>query len=200
MALSRDREGISVVAATSIEAKAARRELPGVRVYETGVGLAKLSATLGDIVVSCGLAGGLRAENPSGTVLVPREVLRPDGSTLVCDPDLVDALVFAARSAGFEPLLDAVVTSRVLVRGADREIWARRGYAGVDMETGLIYAPRVAAVRVVLDTPGRELSADWLRPVTAMLRPWNWPQAAWLAREAPRYARRAAAIVAAAFA
>ena len=29
------------------------------------------------------------------------------------------------------------------------------------METGLIDAPRVAAVRVVLDTPQREISADW---------------------------------------
>jgi hypothetical protein len=193
-----DRQTIAVVTATAIEAKAARRELSGLRVHQTGVGLATMCDGFGDVVVSCGLAGGLRADVRSGTVLVPREVLRPDGRTLVCDPDLVDALAAAARSLGFEPLLDPVVTSATLVRGSERATWARRGYVGVDMETGLIEARRVAAVRVVLDTPEKELSADWLRPATAMLRPRNWPQAVWLAREAPRYASRAAAVVAAA--
>ncbi|MGA8533050.1 MAG: hypothetical protein WB615_02950, partial [Candidatus Tumulicola sp.] len=75
--------GIAVIAATRIEANAARRALPGIRVFETGVALAKLGkdALAGiDAVVSCGLAGGLRAADPSGTVLVPECVYRPDGT------------------------------------------------------------------------------------------------------------------------
>jgi hypothetical protein len=51
---------------------------------------------------------------------------------------------------------------------------------------------------VILDTPARELNADWLRPVRALSDPRNWAEAMWLAREAPRCARRAAEVVAAA--
>jgi 4-hydroxy-3-methylbut-2-enyl diphosphate reductase len=190
-----DRDGLVVVAATSVEASAARRELPLVRVCETGVALAKMREGFGDAVISCGLAGGLRAEIPSGTILVPDEVRRPDGSVLRCDPDMVKALREAARSLGFEPLADPLVTSESLVRGSERAAWAQRGYAAVDMETGLLRAPRVAAVRVVLDTPIRELSGEWLNPIRAMIKPRNWPEMFWLARDAPRYARLAARVI-----
>ena len=80
----------------------------------------------------------------------------------------------------------------------EREAWASVGFAGVDMETGLIDAPRIAAVRVVLDTPQRELSAEWVEPLRALRSPRNWPQLFWFARNAPRFARRAAQVVAAA--
>ena len=192
------RDQLAVVTATALEAKAARSELPGARVRETGIALAKLQGGLGDIVVSCGLAGGLRPETSSGTVLVPAHVLRPDGSTLACDVELVEAFTSAARFLGFEVSNELIVTATAIVRGGDRAIWAKRGCVGVDMETGLLYAPRVAAVRVVLDTPLREISADWTHPTSALLRPRNWPEALWLAGTAPRYARRAASIVAAA--
>ena len=96
------------------------------------------------------------------------------------------------------PRLDPTITSASIINGTERETWAEAGYVGVDMETGLLQAPRVAAVRVVLDTPMRELSAEWLNPARALRNPRNWAQALWLARHAPRYARRAAAVVAAA--
>jgi hypothetical protein len=172
--------------------------MPDVRVYETGIALTKHAGPFGGAVVSCGLAGGLRREIPSGTVLVPTEVRRPDGSTLRCDDALTAKLAESARRLGFEPVCDPLYTASSIVNGADRETWARAGFAGVDMETGLIDAERVAAVRVVLDTPQRELSAEWLVPARALARPRNWPQAFWLARNAPRFARRAAAVVAAA--
>jgi hypothetical protein len=191
-----DRRRASIVVATATEALAVHRAVPGVRVYETGVGLAKHAGPFGDAVVSCGLAGGLRDDLPSGTILVPREVRRPDGRTLQCDAELSERLVAAARSLGFEPVLEPMLTSRTIVNGAERDVWARAGYAGVDMETGLIDAPRVAAVRVVLDTPQRELSAEWIEPMRALRNPRNWMQALWLARHAPRFARRAAQVVA----
>jgi hypothetical protein len=186
-----------VIAATALEANAVRRACPDLRVEEVGIALANVSgAQLGEIVVSCGLAGGLRDDLAPGTLLVPREVRRPNGETLRCDAQLFEALVASARRFDLEPVLDPLMTADTIVNGAARRKWAARGYAGVDMETGRVIAPRVAAVRVILDTPRHELSADWQDPRRAMLRPRNWAQALWLAREAPRGAKLAARILA----
>jgi uridine phosphorylase len=189
---------VTLTAATAIEYKALRRALPGARVVQTGVGLERVKGSLGDVVVSCGLAGGLRTDLPTGTVLIPRTVRRPGGSTLECDPMLVEALAESAHRLGIAPIFDALVTSDTMLVGAARASWAAKGYAGVDMETGLISAPRVAAVRVVLDTPENEIASDWVSPLRAIMKPWNWHQAIWLAREAPRAAALAASVVAAA--
>lgn len=189
-------ETITIVVATPLEANAVRRERPNAAVVESGIGLARLRERPRGTVVVCGVAGGLRNDLPTGTVLIPHRVRRPDGRELECDAELVSAFVASARRLGAEPVLDALLTAAGIVNGAARLEWAARGYAAVDMETGLIEAQRVAAVRVVLDTPAHELSTDWVHPMRAMLKPWNWPQAAWLAREAPRAARLAARVVA----
>ncbi|MBV8583348.1 MAG: hypothetical protein JO241_05065 [Candidatus Eremiobacteraeota bacterium] len=196
-----NKANLIVVTATSVEAKAARRELRGVPVIEAGVALCRLresgAVELRDsATVSCGLAGGLHHHHPTGTVVIPSEVLRPDGTTLECDAVLTQALREAARRLGIEAVTDAIVTTATLITGSERNAWSQRGYAGVDMETGLLTAPRVAAVRVLLDTPLRELSQEWLHPARALLDPRLWPEAVWLARHAPRCARLAAAIVA----
>jgi hypothetical protein len=172
--------------------------LPDARIVQTGIALANLREPLGDTVVSCGLAGSLRPDLSTGTLLLPREVRCPDGRVLQCDLELVEALARGARRLGIEPIFDPLLTAGTIVNGAARGQWAARGYAGVDMETGLIEAARVAAVRVVLDTPQAELSSDWSKPLQAMLKPWNWPQALWLAKAAPRAAKLAARVVAAA--
>ncbi len=183
------------MAATRLEATAARKEVDGVRVYETGIGLVDFDGHGIATAISCGIAGGLRADVPSGTVLIPTEAGLADGTRRACDPEWVNALITAARALGFEPVTDPLLTSDAIVRGSERARWARSGFAGVDMETALLRSDAIAAVRVVLDTPKQELSADWIRPASALLRPWNWPQAIWLARFAPSYARRAAQIV-----
>jgi hypothetical protein len=187
---------VTYIGATSLECKALRRELPQAHVVETGIALRRVRDGLGEIVVSCGLAGGLREDLATGTLLLPREVRRPDGSVLRCDPALVDAFAESARKLGVEPCFEPLLTATEIVTGTARALWAQRGYAGVDMETGLLHAPAIAAVRVVLDTAERELSKDWERPLLAILKPWNWPQAGWLAREAPRAAALAARVVA----
>lgn len=184
------------VAAVALEYKALRREMPGARIVQGGIALQRVRDGFGDVVVVCGVAGGLRADLPTGTLLVPREVRRPDGSLFRCDTELVERITERARLLGIEPIFDPLLTAESIVCGSARSDWAARGYAGVDMETGLIVAPRVAAVRVVLDTPTHELSQDWATPLMAMLKPWNWPQAAWLAREAPRSAALAARVAA----
>lgn len=190
-----DCRGIAIVTATPPEASAARRALPQATVYEAGVALARTRGPFGEAVVSCGLAGALRGDLPAGSVLVPAEIGCPDGTRRRCDPELTAAFAAGARALGFEPVLEPLLTANAIVRGAERERAARLGFCAVDMETGLIAAPRLAAVRVVLDTPARELRGDWLHPLRAAADPRNWPELLWLARDGPRFARRAAEVV-----
>ena len=188
---------LTVVAATGLEARAVTRALPGARVVETGIGLAKLAdRDLGDIVVSCGLAGGLRTDVATGAIVVPESVTAPDGSILTCDEELRAALVRAARQTSSAVEGGPLITTRALVTGPMRGILAERGYVAADMETGLIRASRLAAVRVVLDTPMHELSPAWLHPLRALVTPAAWSQTLWLAREGPRCAQLAAQVLA----
>jgi hypothetical protein len=89
-----------------------------------------------------------------------------------------------------------MATTATLTIGAERAAWASRGCVGADMETGLLGADRVASVRVVLDTPERELHPAWGRPLTALWHPSAWSQLPWLAAEGPRCARLAAEVLA----
>jgi hypothetical protein len=190
---------LAILAPTRLEANAVRRAMTGARIVEGGIALSRLrDPAPASAVVTCGVAGALRTGLPTGSVVVPDRVLRPDGEWLRCDEALVDAFVAAARRLGMEPECGALATTRSLACGPAREQWARRGCVAADMETGLLRAPRVAAVRVILDTPDHEISEAWQRPYAALLMPSLWGQAIWLSREAPRCAARAAAVVAAA--
>src|SRR5205814_2516753 len=81
MATAPDR--VTVVTATAFETRAARRQLGDrARIIQAGIALRSTGADFGSTVVSCGLAGGLRGDLPTGTVLVPRSVRRLDGTTL----------------------------------------------------------------------------------------------------------------------
>jgi hypothetical protein len=186
-----------VLAATGLEATAVRRRLPAVPVIRCGVGLRRLrDREPAPVVVTCGLAGAL-VPLAAGTVLVPDLVGRPRGDPLRCDGELVEALVAGARRLGLEPERGPLACSPDLVVGPARQAWAELGYVAVDMETGLLQAPRVATVRVVLDGPGRELDPAWGRGLPP---PRAWRQVPWLAREGRRGATRAAAVLAAALA
>jgi len=185
---------VIVACATQTEYRAAQRELSGceMRIVRTGVGR---GGTFDDTVISVGLCGGLRRGVASGTVLIPHAIERPGGDRIVCDAELATRLRDAARRLGEAPESAPLVTSSSLIRGEARTRMASRGFAGVDMESGLIVAPRIAVVRVILDTPERELSEAWLRPLSVLVRPGEWDELPWLARTAPRYARLAARIV-----
>jgi hypothetical protein len=182
-----------ILTATKLEERAVRRELTrtNARVVRSGVGR---GGTFDDDVISCGLGGGLRRNMPSGTVVVASEIARPSGERVTCDAQFVSALTEAAFALGLAPLVAPLVTSSAIVRESGRQIWAAQGFAAVDMESGLVHAPRLAAVRVLLDTPERELAEGWLQPWSLLVRPAMWADLPWLAAEAPRFARLAAKI------
>jgi len=192
---------LTVVTATALETRAVVRALPSVRCIEAGIALRKLDhRQLSGLVVSCGLAGGLRDGAGTGTVVVPKSVSTLDGQSIACDDELRSALLDVARGLGLVVDEAPLVTSAALITGRERAEWARRGFVAADMETGFLRVPRLAAVRVILDTPQRELSPLWLQPARALAHPSIWPQALWLGRNAPRCARLAATVLAGAVA
>jgi Phosphorylase superfamily len=167
----------------------------------SGIALTRARADeFGDCVITCGVAGGLRPDLPTGAIVIPESVAVPGAQPTACDKFLSESLVAAALQLGYTPFRGALLTSASLICGQARSVWARAGFVAADMETGFIRAPRIAAVRVILDTPQRELSDVWLQPASVIFRPDLWLQGLWLARTAPRCTRVAAEIVAAAFA
>jgi hypothetical protein len=191
-------DNIQILAPTLLEYWAVRRAFPMARIIRTGVGLARWDGVArGSILIVCGLAGALAPDVPPGTVLVPEQVGLPDGRVMRCDATLVRALAEAARAFHVQTVTGPLLTARALVVGAERDVWAQRGFVGADMETGLLADcnVRVATVRVVLDTPQRDISGAWQRPAHAMLRPPLWGELFWLCRTAPSYALLAARVL-----
>lgn len=191
---------VVAVCATGIEAWGVRRRAPGIRVLRVGVGG---SAPAGDasIVVSAGVCGGLLADQAPGAVVIATSVADETGATFACDGALADRLERAARTLGLDVVTGSLVTTRGMVTGPARALWAGRGHVAVDMESAAAAAtaPRFGVVRVILDSPQRELSPAWAAPGRAVLHPVNWVDAIWLAIHAPRYALRVGAILQAAF-
>ncbi|MFN2449469.1 MAG: hypothetical protein ABR508_06730 [Candidatus Baltobacteraceae bacterium] len=188
---------VTVVTATALEYRQARKLLPArVRVIRAGISLRAGAGTIGGLAISCGLAGGLRNDLPTGSALIPHHVRRPDGTSVACDPEYVSILSAAARDLGVLVCNDPLLTSTQFICGAARTAWAAHGFAGADMESGLIHAERLACVRIVLDTPGREISPAWLSGVRAAFDPRAWIDLPFLARNGPACARSAALIVA----
>jgi hypothetical protein len=187
-----------VVAATRLEAWAARRAI-GSRapVLRSGVKASRPFSGEGALIV-CGLAGSLTEALPPGSVLVPSSIGLPSGQMVECDPALQNAFARAARELAFEPSFGAVVTLPEMTTGSARETWRQRGFIAVDMESGLVAGPgrHLGVVRVTLDGPGHEISREWMSPLGAITRPRLWPQALRLAIDAPRYALRAGQVVA----
>src|SRR5437764_5848226 len=189
---------VQILAPTLLEYWAARCTLSGADVRWAGMRLGRWKgAGEGSSVVVCGLAGALVPGLRPGTVLVPGSVGRPDGTMVHCDAELVRALVAAARTLGFRPVTGPLLTAPAFVAGAARQQWAGRGFVAADMETGLLAERnlRVATIRVVLDSPERGISREWLSPASAVLRPEIWGELFWLCRVAPSYALRAARVL-----
>jgi hypothetical protein len=114
-----------------------------------------------------------------------------------CDPLLVEMLTTAARTLHLPLDTGPMLTARTLVVGDERQRWFQQGFVAADMETGLLAGRnlRVATVRVVLDTPARELPPDLARSMRALFQPLFWRELLWLSHAAPRYALLAARVL-----
>jgi hypothetical protein len=188
----------TILTATRLETWAARRALPRERVIRVGVGCERGVPNLESPAIVCGVCGGL-APLATGTIVIPEEVIAPDGRSWRCTPNLVSRLRAGARRLGGLAVGGPLLSSPSLVTGEERGRWAEQGLQTVDMESALILERGPAAVlRVVLDMPYRDLSPRWEQPAAALLRPAGWRDLAWLVRAAPATATRAAAVVRAA--
>ena len=149
-----------------------RSGLPGALVLRSGMGAARARSAApvaarvpADAVAVAGfcgaVAGGLRA----GDIVVASEVLGPEGVT-GCD---VRPVVAALAAVGIERIrVGPIASVDHVVHGAERAARAGEGALAVDMESAWL-APAAAGrpfavLRVVLDTPARELA----RPMAAL--------------------------------
>lgn len=161
--------GTVVLAPLRLEARALRRGSPSLPVVRTGAGPVRAARTVAGLarelvpsaVAVAGVAGGLLPGMEPGTVVVADRVLTEDGRVVA---DLPAAAVLAAhlRSMGLHTMVGTVVSTPRLVHGSDaRAALARLGAVAVDTETAYALGARwdvpTAVVRVVADTPGREL-------------------------------------------
>ncbi|MBV9660156.1 MAG: 4-hydroxy-3-methylbut-2-enyl diphosphate reductase [Acidimicrobiales bacterium] len=108
-----------------------------------------------------GLAGGLREGLAPGTVVVADQVLGADG-TVVAMIESAPMVASELRRRGLPVTIGAVVSTQDLVTsGARRAELAGLGAVAVDCETAYLLSPGwpvpTAVVRVVVDTPEREL-------------------------------------------
>jgi len=192
-----------VLAATALEWRAARHALAGtgIRLVRGGVGLRRWEAPSPPLpaLITCGLAGGLRPDLAPGTVVIADSVAFEDGERVTCDPAWRARLVAGSRACGQEPVVGPMLTARRLIVGDARRTWADKGFLAAEMETALLAstgAP-LGSLRVVLDAPGREVSAGWSRPALTAADPRRWSETLWLAMRAPGLAGLAARCMAA---
>jgi nucleoside phosphorylase len=153
-----------VLAPLAVEAIAIGRR-PNYRVVRTGMGPARsrravqrLSSRRAETVVVVGVCGALDPSLCSGDVFVADEV-RGSRHAYTCDADPVAC---ALETAGMTVARGTLVSTDHVVHGEERAALFAAGARAVDMESAFL-APlgdgrRFAVVRVVVDTPSRELS------------------------------------------
>lgn len=115
-----------------------------------------------DVCALCsfGLAGGLRPDLPSGTLLLPEAVILPSGGEIETDTQWRERLDYLAVSEGLEPKQLAVAGSDQIVAtpAGKQALFEATGAAAVDMESHAVGEVARAAklpfviVRVVADT------------------------------------------------
>jgi 4-hydroxy-3-methylbut-2-enyl diphosphate reductase len=185
-----------VIAPLRIERAALRRGLPDAQVLCSGMGAARAQATArtaarvpARAVAVTGFCGAVVPWLRAGDVVVAGEVRGPNGITSCASLPLVEALV----ALGIDRVhAGPVASAGHVVRGAERGMLAREGVLAVDMESAWL-APAAAGrpfavLRVVLDTPARELHRPFATAAGGL--------AAWrsLRRAAPALALWAAAL------
>jgi len=163
--------GLLIAAPMRLEALAISAGARRSRVRRTGLGRRRSQASArtlldepGDALVVIGFGGGLEHDNEPGEVVVADEVHDPDGARVACAG--AELLLDGLRRGGFPVRHGAVASVPRLAVGETRVRLRERGAIAVDMESAWL-APGAggrpfAVIRVVADTPARELTRPWL--------------------------------------
>jgi 4-hydroxy-3-methylbut-2-enyl diphosphate reductase len=183
-----------VYAPLRVERLAVRRALPDARVVSCGMGAARArraaaAAPPAVAVAVAGLCGAVAPGLRPGDVIVASEVRGPEGTVSCSTAGLAEAL--AALGVGAVHV-GPVASTRRVVYGPRRRALAAQGVLAADMESVWLAvaaggAP-FAVLRVVLDTPAREI----YRPLASLggaVRAWRA-----LRRAAPALASWAASV------
>jgi 4-hydroxy-3-methylbut-2-enyl diphosphate reductase len=167
---------LTIAAPLRFEAWALRRGATRPRVVVTGMGrrraidggrrLRELAYRDRRMALAiAGVGGGLRRDGEPGTVVVADEVRTADGSRPPVSLPGASVVAAALRRRGLAVVVGPVVSSPRLVHGAARLDLAATGAVAVDMESAWLLDAigtkndprRFAVVRVLVDTPTREL-------------------------------------------
>jgi 4-hydroxy-3-methylbut-2-enyl diphosphate reductase len=118
----------------------------------------RLSDDDAETVIVVGVCGALDPALRPGDVFVADEV-RGAGAARSCDGEEIATLL---AGAGMNVARGVLLSTDHIVTGEEREVLRRSGARAVDMESAhlapLADGRRFAVVRVVVDTPSRELS------------------------------------------
>jgi 4-hydroxy-3-methylbut-2-enyl diphosphate reductase len=182
-----------VAAPMRIEALALRGALGGGRLVRTGMGPKRSAASAGRLAAAgralavVGVCAGLDPALRPGDVVVASEVRGPHG-TVACDG--AERLLAALERRGLRPRLGPLVSVDHIVQREERARLLAGGAIAADMESAFLAAAvpvlnRFAVLRVVLDSPGRELKRPGLaldaaralrvlRRSAPALQEWSW--------------------------
>jgi 4-hydroxy-3-methylbut-2-en-1-yl diphosphate reductase len=184
---------VTVLTPMALEARAIRGGAPWTEVRRTGMGPKRAAeyARTHDhseaaAVVIAGFCGALDPSLQPGDVVLASELRGPDDTVVCADPTILAGVL---RRGGLRVHVAPIASERSLATGPRRRRLAQTGAAAVDLESAWL-APSAGgrplhALRVVLDTPGRELrnpvtSATGtvaayrsLRQAASLLREWG---------------------------
>ena len=169
---SAGRSGLVVLCPLRIEARAFSAGASTATVVRTGAGMSKAATSANRLLRGplpgalgiAGVAGGLVAGLEPGTIVVADRVIDAADGTTVAEPASAPLIAAALLQRGLTAVVGTVASSERLVRGGTaRARLATTGALAVDMETSALlrrgWDCPVAVLRVVADTPGREIGS-----------------------------------------
>ena len=162
---------MTVLTPMALEARAIRGGAPWAEVRRTGMGPERAAEyarshdhSEAAAVVIAGFCGALDPSLQPGDVVLASELRGPDDTVICADATILAGVL---RRGGLRVHVAPIASERSLATGPRRRRLAQTGAAAVDLESAWL-APSAGsrplhALRVVLDTPGRELR----NPVTS---------------------------------
>jgi 4-hydroxy-3-methylbut-2-en-1-yl diphosphate reductase len=161
--------GLLLLAPLRFEARAVSAQCsPSTMVARTGSGpvragavaRALVSAPHPEAVAVTGVAGALEPDLAPGTLVVADRIIDGRG-TPVASLESAGLLASALRRRGLPTVVGTIATSDHIIRGRGRSELAAKGAVAVDMESAALvgqpWSAATAVVRVIADTPQREL-------------------------------------------